>query len=336
MIVVLDTNIWLKELALNSGAGSALRFFLKHRSAQLAVPEVVRLEVQSNLHASIEEAIADVAKGNRQLLALFGSMKEVVLPTKREIDALVSDVFTRLGVEILDVPFTLESARSSFIKTVQKVPPSDKTQEFKDGVLWANCLDLLDQHDVLLASQDKAFCSNRELGKGLAANLLAEAAQKPHKLTLVHSVTDVLKHVETEISIDERWLLSAIKERSHTNACGLLTRGGAEISGEGKLQYNLFTTENPDNLYIKYVASTPCTDITGEGRTDMRLIRQGSGTLRPSIPELFAVQVEDDELSFINSDGTPSQLKNAYLSANLVVGHRTIDYSVRHPLKGAG
>ena len=35
MIVVLDTNLWIKELALNSGIGSALRFFLKRQKARL-------------------------------------------------------------------------------------------------------------------------------------------------------------------------------------------------------------------------------------------------------------------------------------------------------------
>src|SRR5687768_16906380 len=134
MIVVLDTNIWLKELALNSASGSALRFFLKHRPARLAVPEVVRLEMQNNLRATIADAIDGVAKGNRQLLALFGSMKEIVLPTPAEIDSLVAGVFSGLRVDIMDVPFSLESARASFLKTIQKVPPSDKTQEFKDGV----------------------------------------------------------------------------------------------------------------------------------------------------------------------------------------------------------
>ncbi|HRQ05678.1 MAG TPA: PIN domain-containing protein, partial [Nitrosomonas halophila] len=260
MIVVLDTNIWLKELALNSGAGSALRFFLKHRPARLAIPEVVRLEVQNNLRAAIEDAIESVARGNRQLLALFGSMKEVVLPTQQDIDALVSDVFRRLGVEILDVPFSLDSARSSFLKTVQKVPPSDKTQEFKDGVLWANCLELLDQDDVLLATQDKAFCLNRELGRGLAENLAAEALQKPKMLTLVPSVSDVVKHVEIQIPLDETWLTSVIRERAHTGVDGLLSRAGAEVSGDGHIRYDLFTTENPELLYMKYGIELPCAD----------------------------------------------------------------------------
>jgi predicted nucleic acid-binding protein len=56
MIIVLDTNLWL-ELALNSGLGSALRFFLKRQKARLALPEVVRLEVQHNLRALLQTSI---------------------------------------------------------------------------------------------------------------------------------------------------------------------------------------------------------------------------------------------------------------------------------------
>jgi hypothetical protein len=336
MIVVLDTNIWLKELVLNSGAGSALRFFLKHRPAQLAVPEVVKLEVQNNLRVAIEESIESVSRGNRQLLALFGSMKEIVLPTQTEIDALVSEVFDRLGVEIIDVPFSLDSARSSFLKTVQKVPPSDKTQEFKDGVVWANCLELLNQDDILLATQDKAFCLNREFGRGLAENLIAEASQKHHNLTLVHSISDVLKHVEIQIRLDEQWLILAIQNQAHGAVSELLSKAGAEISGDAQVRYDLFATENPDILYIKYTIEIPCLDTTAGRRTNMRLFLEGSGTLRHSVPELIAVYADEEGLNFTNPDDTPGQLKTGYISVSAVLGHRTLTHSIRYQLNGTG
>ena len=334
MIVVLDTNIWLKELALNSGAGSALRFFLNHRSARLALPEVVRLEVKNNLRRTIEDAIEDVAKGNRQLLTLFGSMKEIVLPTKPEIDELVSGVFARLGVEILDIPFSLEAARSSFLKTVAKLPPSDKTQEFKDGVLWANCLELLDQDDVLLATQDKAFCFNREPGRGLAENLLAEAATKANKLTLVHSVTDVLKHVKKDVSFDEHWLASVIQQRAHAAVGELLSRGGAEVCGDSRIRYDLFITENPDVLYMTYAIEIPCTDTIAGDRTNMSVVLKGSGTLQSTVPAVINADAGEESLSFTNPDGTVGQLSNVYGSATLELGHRTIIHSVSYPLNG--
>lgn len=333
MIVVIDTNIWLKELALNSGAGSALRFFLKHRSARLAIPEVVRLEVQHNLRTTIENAIESVNRGNRELLALFGSIKEFVLPTQLEIDTLVFNVFDRLGVEIIDVPFSLESARSSFLKTVQKVPPSDKTQEFKDGVLWANCLELLEEDEVLLASQDKAFFLHREHDRGLAYNLAAEASQKPNKLTLVASIADVLKHIEVEIRLDAQWLISVIQQRTQTAIDELLSRAGVETFGQGQVRYELFITENPEVLYMTYFIEIPCVDITGGDRTNMKLILEGTGTVRPNEPELVNVHVSEEGVEFTNADGTSGQFRNVYSSGVAVVGHRTITHSVRNLLK---
>ncbi len=253
-----------------------------------------------------------------------------------EINALVTSVFTDLGLEILDVPFSLESARSSFLKTVQKVPPSDKTQEFKDGVLWANCLELLEQDDVLLASQDKAFYLDRDYKRGLAENLAVEASQRPNKLTLVHSVIDVLKHVETDVDLDDSWLVSVIRQRAHAAAYALLSRSGAETAGEPLFQYDLFATENPDLLYLKYKIEIPCIDLTDGERTDMRLVMEGNGTLRPSVSELASVSVSEERLFFTNPDGSVGQLKNLYLSANVAIGHRTIPHSVQHFLKSAG
>jgi hypothetical protein len=46
MIIVLDSNIWLGELGLNSSLGAATRFFIRHNNARIALPEIVRFEVE--------------------------------------------------------------------------------------------------------------------------------------------------------------------------------------------------------------------------------------------------------------------------------------------------
>lgn len=335
MIVVLDTNIWLKELALSTGVGAAFRFYMKRRAARLLVPEVVRLEVQAHLRRTIAEAMEDVTRGNRQLLSLFGSMKEIILPTQSEVNALVTGVFGCLGMEILEVPFSLESARSSFVKTIEKLPPSDKTQEFKDGVLWADCLNLLEQDDVLLVSQDKAFYLNREYGKGLADNLREEAANKPGKINLVHSLADVLSHLEVPLDLDESWLLSILLA-SHTGATTLLERNGGEKIGRENIRYDLFATENPDAVYLSYSIEIPLADATDSRRSNMRMTLTGNAMLHPSVPTLSGLQIAEETLSFTRSDGTNDRVANAYAYAAGVIGHRTIEHSIRHPLKGSG
>jgi hypothetical protein len=332
MIVVLDTNLWLKELALNSGMGSVFRFFLKHQKARLAVPEVVRLEVQHNLRALIQGAIDDVDKGNRQLLALFGSIKEIVLPTAQEVDTLVTGVFSGLRVEKLDIPLSLESARASFLKTVEKVPPSDKTQEFKDGVLWSDCLRLLDTDEVLLATQDKAFYADREYARGLAKNLHQETEAKPNRLRITHSIAEVLDQVRTPISIDDAWFVSIVQERAHGAAKGLISRAGAAVAGNAIVKRELFATENPDVLYFKYVITVPCADISGGGRTDVYLVLAGDGSLKPETREIVDIRTGEETLVFTNADGTADRLRNIYMTGSAVLGHRTITHSVRHRL----
>ena len=332
MIVVLDTNLWLKELALNSGIGSALRFFLKRQKARLALPEVVRLEVQHNLRTLILEAIDNVNTGNRCLLALFGSMKEIVLPSPQEVEAVISGVFSGLQVDVLDVPFSFDSAHASFMKTIHKLPPSDKTQEFKDGVLWADCVRLLDQDDVLLATQDKAFYANREYERGLAKNLSDEVKSKPNRLQITHLIAAVLAHVQTEVRIDKDWFVSAVRARAHSAADGVLSRTGAEVSGKPIVQWELFVTENPDVLYFNYSIKLPCVDLTANGRTDMHLLLTGDGSLKIEPPDIVKVRTGEETLVFTNLDGTEGRLRNIYASANIVIGHRTIIHTIRHRL----
>jgi len=71
--------------------------------------------------------------------------------------------------------FTLESAKLSLQKINDKVPPSDKNQQFKDGVIWADCMNLLQKGDVILVTKDKAFFQDRVYDNGLAVNLKEEA-----------------------------------------------------------------------------------------------------------------------------------------------------------------
>ena len=336
MIVVLDTNIWLEQLVLNSNLGSAIRFFLRQRSARLALPEVVRLETQHKLRRRIQDAVDNVAKGARQLLTLFGSMKEVVLPTTTEIEAFVSDPFKRLGVEIIEIPFSFESARASFMKIIRAEAPSDKNQQFKDGVIWADCLRLLDEDDVLLATADTAFYANRQYERGLAENLLAELKGKARQLRIVPFVTEVLKQVESNFCVDEAWLASALQERWRADRGSFLSKPGLEIAGAPAVQTNLFATENPELLYFTYALEIPCNDLTGEGRGNLKLSITGNGTLRPTSREIVETRVDGETLSFTKPDGTDGSMRIGYIVAHGVGGHRTVEHTVRYQIGGAG
>ena len=164
--VVLDSNIWIKELALQSAKASAVRYYLKTSTAKLVVPDVVRLEVEDHLYQKMIDCRNAIERAHRELLYLMGTQRQIVLPTEEEIKATVPTLIDRAGIDILNIPLTLEVAESSFAKIRRKHPPSHNTEQFADGVVWAHCVKLLDEADVFLITADRAFFKDNNVKTG--------------------------------------------------------------------------------------------------------------------------------------------------------------------------
>ena len=337
MIVVCDTNVWLSELGLRSGAGSALRVYLNHQGARLALPEVVRLEVVHNLRTRLLGHIERTRIEHSQLLTVFGRLKEVVLPGEAEVEVKVAEVFASLGVELVEIPFSLESAQASFLKTIQKAPPSDRTQEFKDGVIWSDCLSLLAEAPVTLVTEDKAFYKDRTYSRGLAATLQAEVDDLPNPLTLVPSLTDVLASVKSDIELDYDKLAEAYLASHGQTLNDSLLRLGFAMDERLAARHDLFATEDPESLFMTFELHYAGVDVRGEGRTDVVIRLSGDGTYRPGAGEFSALRNFGERWLYREADGTERENKNVVLFADsIVIGHREVSHSVRYRLTGEG
>jgi predicted nucleic acid-binding protein len=333
LIVVFDSNVWISELGLRSGIAAATKFFLSHNRARLAVPEVVRLEVEQELQARLTEHIDSIQLSYRQLLTAFGKLREVVLPTKVEVLAKIQELFDSIEVEKVDVPFSIESARSSFLKTINKSPPSDKRQEFKDGVLWADCLGLLASDAVVLVTSDKAFYKDREYAKGLAANLEAEARQRPNPLTIVPTLSALLQSLRTTVTLDEDKLAQVFLEQYKESVGGTLQRVGFELGARQSLEYTLFATETPTVLFLEFFMAYSCRDIRDEGRTDAVLFLKGDGSYMPTTGRFSELRNFGEHLKYRMPDGSERENRSAVIyAAGLVMGHKEVTNVVRYKL----
>lgn len=333
MIVVFDSNVWLSELGLRSGAASAAKFFLNHNHARLALPEVVRLEVQQNLQARLTEHIENIQTNYRQLLTAFGKLREVVLPTSADVLAKIQELFDSIEVVKLDIPFSLESARSSFLKTIDKSPPSDKTQEFKDGVIWADCLALLSSEPVILVTSDKAFYQDRQYDKGLAHNLQAEASEFSNQLQLLPTLSALLQTLRAPVTLDEDNLAQAFLTQHKESVYGTVSRHGFNLDARQSLSYTLFVTENPNALFLEFTMAYSCTDIRGEGRTDATLLLKGDGSYVPTTGTFSDLRNFGEHLKYRMPDGSERESKNHVIFAGgLVIGHKEVSSIVRYKL----
>ena len=200
MFVVFDSNVWISERGLNSPRAVEVKDFIRRNGATLAVPEVVRLEVERTLRDEMLKNRKTIEDSRRYLATLLGSVDDVALPTDVEIEKLVSGLIDDTNVEIRRMPLTVEAAKSSFDKILRKVQPADKSAQFADGVIWANCLELLSESDVWLVSKDKAFFKDYDYNHDLALNLVEEAKQQLNTLRLFSGLEGLLQDVHQGIS----------------------------------------------------------------------------------------------------------------------------------------
>lgn len=333
MIVVLDSNIWISHLGLNSPVGTAVRFFIKSRKAQIALPEVIRLETENNLRDHLNSRIAKIKENYSALLTAFGELKEIVLPDESAVDNKVAGVFASTGLEIRDVPFSTDSARDSFIRTVRGLPPCDRSQEFKDGMIWADCLRLLKEDDVIFVTADKAFFQDRVYENGLNKVLDEEARGAAHSLRLLPSIEKLLDDIKVEVTVDERLLVSSYLEQNGEAVRGILDKNGFELQSGPKVERKLFATENPSKLFLSFVIKFECKDVTKEGRTDGILSVRGDGFYNSDLRSFEQLKSFEEELKFKLEDGTEKQFKNVTLRvASITMGHKTETYTVQYKL----
>ena len=327
MLVVLDTNIWVSEFGLNSSLGAATRFFLRQKGARIALPQVVRLETEHHLRNDLRKYIGDIGKNYRQILSIFGTLKEVLLPDDAAIESKVTDVFSNLGVELIEIAFSLESARASFLKTVDRVPPSDTTQEFKDGVLWADCITLLKSDDVYLVAHDTHFYEGRKFPNGLAKNLRDEASGASHSIRLFPKLADLLEEIKTDVSINEDKLASLFLEAYGESINNILGRNQFELGPRISVHKVLYATEQPDQLSIKFTIEYECLDTSNENRANGRLTLRGDGMHDAATGTFNGLRNYGESLSWLLGDGTEKQARNVVaFMGSMVLGHREVTH----------
>jgi hypothetical protein len=260
-------------------------------------------------------------------------LKEVVLPTVEEVESLIANVFSNLGVEIEEFPFTLDSARASLIRAVRRVAPSDKNQQFKDGVLWEDCLTMLRKGPVFLVTDDAAFYKNRETKLGLADELRRDLNASPNEFKIFPSLRDLLSEIGTGVQIDPASLIAAYLSLHGERMKTMADKHSLVLHGEPTAHLDVFVTEKPASLYVTFTIELPCSDATDEGRMAAKIVARGEGSYDADSKRFVELANRGEQLLYQLRDGTEKKLENIVIAVgSMVIGHRTVEHSVRYKL----
>lgn len=333
MIVIFDTNIWKSNLYLRSPAAAALRFYLRNSNATVYLPEVIELEIRHHLKSDLLSHRSKVKSSYDRLLAIFGEMRELVVPSDSEIESFVQDSIDGMGFKLEKIPFDFEAARRSMLRTIEKKPPSHNSQQFKDGVLWEHCKRALDDDDVAFVTDDKAFFQESAPAMGLSLALRGELPASEHSLTIFNSLQDLLAEIRSPLEIDDDVISSAVNLELADQIHPFLERFNF-VLGQGKFAASYYATEDPKVLFTEIKAKYDCNDLTPMKRTNSVLKLECTASFEPSNRVFSAFKIDELILSFNDEDGSPVERQNHYITLDAgFIGHRLVKHSIREQLE---
>ena len=274
MFIVFDSNVWIDQVGLQSKKGAAVRHFAKRHGAIVAIPEIVQLEVEEKLTQSLLKLRNTTEDSYLQLLPYMRKLHPIHLPSEEELRKAVANIIPTFDIPTRHLPFNVHVARSSMMKVIRKIPPStDKREEFRDGVIWAHCLELLDEGDVYLVTEDQDFYDERNYTKGLASELADELKERSEtrQVKLVPHLKDLLEEIRVPFEPDTTQIFNAIKTQRGKVVTELLTSHEFDLYGSIEGKVDCFATEDAQRVYFDFSFTQPCRDATESKRRDGKL-----------------------------------------------------------------
>ena len=333
--IVLDSNIWTSQVGLQSKNGAAVRHFVRRVDATVVIPEVVELEVKRVLTQRMLDKRKAIVSNYRDLLPIMKTLPSLHLPSEEKITEAVASRILDLDVPTVRVPFDLNVARSSMLKAINHLPPSKSQEQFRDGVIWAHCLELLAEGNVYLVTDDRDFYEGRDHTKGLARELVDEASTCAciGEMKLLRNLTALLQDIRIPFDLPDRKIFQTVREGQRDAIDELLTAHGFGLAGDMKGEVAYFATEKAEEIYFRFSFSHPCEDVTGTGRRAGQLKLEGFGFVESGTRKARDVRLSHVLLDYPDwvPDGTArgTVSMSAHINAPIV-------HEIRFPLGTVG
>lgn len=335
LYVVLDTNTWRDSFGLTTRSASIVRFFLNRKNATLAVPEVVSLELLQVLGKALKAARQRIQHDHKALLSVFGALPELSLPSCEQIDTQVVALVTNTGVPYVDIPITLSAAKRALSRMIERKAPCSGGEQFRDGVIWENCLELLKHADVYLVTRDSAFYMRGSNQKDhlVAPDLQADVEGYPHTLRLFSTIEELLKEIRSDVTVDEALVKKSVFAMEHHEIDETLGAAGFRLEGETQATITPYFTECATQLHFTFELRKACVDATPQRRESEGLTFRGWGLLDTATNTIKKLHVSHLRFSYVDGEGEKRNTGSVRgIASPIVIGPKRVAHAFRLPL----
>ena len=300
--LLLDSNIWIKEVGLMSRRASTLRLYMQDSGVRLVVPEVVQVEATRHLASRMRTQAAAGRKAHGELLRMLGRLPEWRIPSDNEMAAHAERLAMGVDVPVDHVELGPETALRGAQRCLAKRPPAHPTKRaFVDCMIWEEVINVLRSHDLCFVTNDSGFFDAEGNGNGLHPCLAAEAKAATHELVVQRDLETLLEDFRAEFKMDAELLSKFVVKRGEaiTHAAEAM---GFEPKGLPRVSYKAFATEKTQKVEVRFASVQPFDDATGHGRSTDGLRIQARAVYGITTGELEEVTMDREELLYVGDD----------------------------------
>ena len=315
--LLLDSNIWIKEVGLMSRRASTLRLYMQNRRSRLIVPEVVQAEAARHLADLMRTEAATGRKAHERLVRMFGRLSEWRIPSDEEVVAQADRLTSGLDVPADYIELQPDTALRGARRCLSRRAPGHRAKRaFMDCLIWEEVLNVLDSHDLCFVTNDGGFFDDDVGSTKLHHALEEEATARAHDLRVERDLDALLDEFRSEFTIDTSVLLEFVNEQ------GAAIKRTAEsmgftATGPPKVDYKAFATENAGEVEVRFKSVQPFGDTTERGWSTDGLRIEARGLYKTRTGTLEEVSMDLERLTYVDDAGNRRSVPGSTVYARL-------------------
>lgn len=257
--LLLDSNIWIKEVGLMSKRASTFRLYMKERRKRLVVPEVVQAEAARHLAGRMRSEAAAARSAHERLVRMFGKLSEWQIPSDEEIVAHAERLAKGKDVPADYITLQPDTALRGARRCIAQRAPAHRKRAFVDCLIWEEVMNLLDSQDLCFVTNDGDFFGDNASSNELHQSLEEEASERTYALRVERDLAPILDEFRREFTIDTQILLNFVNSRGAAIKRAAEAMG-FEVKGPAKVSYKAFATENAREVEVRFTSVQPFAD----------------------------------------------------------------------------
>ena len=324
--LLLDSNIWVKEVGLMSSRASTLRLYMQDRRVRLVVPEVIQAEATRHLAHRMRDQVVAGKKAHEQLVRMLGRLSEWRIPSDEEVAEHAERLARGMDVSADHIELQPGTALRGARRCLAQRAPAHRTKRaFVDCLIWEEVMNLLERHDLCFVTNDSGFFDGNGRSNKLHGSLEAEAEATAHALRVERDLDAILNAFRTEFTINAEVLLDFVNSRGAAIKRTAESMG-FEAKGPPDLSYKAFATENAREVEVRFTSVQPFVDASERGRVTEGLRIEARGLYGTQTGRLEDVSMDGEELNYVDDGGNRKAVPGStvYLRASIYAGSRPI------------